>query len=243
MNPITSLVKHFSKQARCKRAEIFRSTFYLSENTRILDLGSENGSNINAVLEGTLVQHENVYIADINLDAVENGRKKYGFIPVVIRESEALPFEDNFFDIVYCSSVIEHVTIPKEKVWSLFSDRKFKIESLARQKEFAKEVKRLGKQYFVQTPYRHFFIESHTWLPFIAWLPRRLLIPLLRVTNLFWVKKTIPDWYLLNKTEMCFLFDDAEIIKEKQFGLIKSIMAVRSLKHTNRVRDIRRQRQ
>jgi len=227
MNPITNLVKYFSKQARDKRAAIFRNLFSLDENTRILDLGSESGANINAVLKGTRVQNKHVYIADIEPEVVAKGSNKYGFIPVAINESEALPFEDNFFDIVYCSSVIEHVTIPKEKIWNSYSGHSFKAESLIRQKEFAEEVKRLGKQYFVQTPYKHFPIESHSWLPFIAWLPRWLLIPILRITNLFWVKKTSPDWHLLNKREMLELFNDAEIIEEKEFGLTKSIMAVK----------------
>lgn len=226
MNPITKLVRKLSKQARIKRAEIFRNTFYLGPETKILDLGSESGSNISALLQGTQIKAENVYIADIEPEAVNTGTRKFGFIPVIIGESEELPFVDKFFDIVFCSSVIEHVTVPKEEVWSLYSGRVFRTKSLARQKEFADEIRRLGKQYFVQTPYKHFPIESHSWLPFVAWLPRRLLVPVLRLTNLFWIKKTSPDWYLLNKSEMRELFGEAEIIEEGKFGLTKSIMAV-----------------
>ena len=144
----------------------------------------------------------------------------------ILNEFESLPFPDGFFDIVYCSSVIEHVTIPKEKVWKIYSGRRFRNESRKRQSEFTEEIKRLGKQYFVQTPYKQLPIESHTWLPFISWLPRRILIPVLHFTNLFWVKKTSPDWYLLGKKEMSELFNEAIIIKEKIFGITKSIMAV-----------------
>jgi SAM-dependent methyltransferase len=227
MNPIAKLVKYFSKHSREKRAAIFRSLFFLDKDTKILDLGSESSSNISAILKGTRIQSQNVYIADIEPEAIKKGSKQFGFTPVIISESEALPFEDDFFDIVYCSSVIEHVTIPKEKVWSFYSGHRFKTESLKRQKEFAKEIKRIGKQYFVQTPYRHFPIESHTWLPFIAWLPRWLLIHILHTVNSFWIKKTSPDWYLLNKKEMLELFNDAEIIEERIFGITKSIMAIR----------------
>ena len=216
--------------SREKRAILFRNIFYFDEHTKILDLGSENGSNINTVLKGTPVHPKNVYIADINPEVVKRGSKKYGYNPVVMTESEILPFEDNFFDIIYCSSVIEHVTIRKERVWRQYSDNRFKVESLSIQKEFVKEIKRLGKHYFVQTPYKYFPIESHTWLPCVAYLPRRLLIPILRFTNLFWIKKTNPDWYLLNKKEMRDLFDDAEIIEEKKIGLTKSIIAVKAHK-------------
>lgn len=200
--------------------------FPIDETTKVIDLGSEVGSNIYAVLQGTKVQPQNVYIADIDAEAVMKGNKKYGFTPVVIDESGTIPFPDKFFDIVYCSSVIEHVTIPKDKVWSLYSDKKFEIKSRKRQKEFAKEIQRLGKQYFVQTPYKFFPIESHTWLPFIAFFPRWLLVPILRFTNLLWVKKTSPDWYLLNKEDMSQLFEEAKIIEEKVFAITKSIMAV-----------------
>jgi len=191
-----------------------------------LDLGSETGSNIKFVLEGTKAQASNIYIADIDSLVVEKGREVFGFTPVVISESEGLPFPDGYFDIVYCSSVIEHVTIPKNSVWTMYSGAEFKSKSLERQANFSKEIRRLGKQYFVQTPYKHFLIESHSWLPFVAWLPRWLLILTLRITNTFWVKKTSPDWYLLDRKEMSALFPEAKIVEEKKWGMTKSIMAI-----------------
>lgn len=230
MNPIATLVMGFSKKARQARAALFRNTFCLDAQTKILDLGSESGSNIHLVLQGTPVRPENTYIADIDPLLIERGKQAFGYTPVLISESGRLPFADHFFDIVYCSSVIEHVTVPKDRVWSLASGRVFKKEALARQKEFAREIQRLGKQYFVQTPYKHFPIESHTWLPFASWLPRRALISTLRVTNSFWVKKTSPDWYLLNKSELSNMFKDAKIVDEKSFGLTKSIMAIKSIR-------------
>jgi len=226
MNPITRIVRNISRRARSRRAEIFRGAFSIDARTRILDLGSENGSNINFVLNGTAFDPQNVYIADIDEAAVKDGATSYGFVPVPISESQRLPFADKFFDIVYCSSVIEHVTVPKDEVWSLYSGRKFRSDSRKRQREFAEEIKRLSKQYFVQCPYRHFPIESHSWLPFLAWMPRRIQIPLLKVTNAFWIKQTSPDWHLLNKRELMGLFDEAELFEEKMFGITKSIMAV-----------------
>lgn len=232
MKLITKLVRNFSKEARKKRAALFRNSFQLDENTKILDLGSETGSAINLILQDTPIKPENVYIADINSDVLEKGKEQYGFVPVLIDESGRLPFDDQFFDIVYCSSVIEHVTVPKKEVWSFYSGEKFKQQALKHQKEFAREIQRLGKQYFVQTPYRYFPVESHSWLPFIGWLPRRLVIPILKFTNLFWLKKTYPDWYLLKKNEMSMLFEDRTIIDEKSFGLTKSIMAIKSEKES-----------
>lgn len=202
----------------------------LDENTRILDLGSEAGHNIRAVLNGTPARPNNVYIADIDERLVMEGAKRYGFVPVVIDESARLPFPNGYFDIVYCSAVIEHVTVEKENIWSIRSGRAFKSRSLKHQQEFAREIQRVGRQYFVQTPYKHFPIESHTWLPFLAWLPRSALIKVIAFTNRCWIRKTIPDWNLLNMEEMSSLFQDARIIREKSLGLTKSIMAVKSLK-------------
>jgi SAM-dependent methyltransferase len=225
---ISRLFKAFSARAREKRAALFRASFVLDEHTRILDLGSESGANIHAVLRGTRVRPQNVYIADIQPKLLEEGTARYGFVPVLVNEAGPLPFPDGFFDIVFCSSVIEHVTLPKKDVWKEYSGRRFRSASRARQKEFAGEIRRLGKQFFVQTPYRHFPIEPHSWLPFVAWLPRWLLIPVLRLSHIVWVTRTHPDWYLMNRRELAELFTDAKIVNEKCGGLIKSIMAIKT---------------
>ena len=229
MNPVRKLSLALSARARERRAATFRQSFSLTPSTRILDLGSETGANIHAVLRGTDVRPENVHVADIDHAAIELGCQRYGFVPVAIDETGRLPFPDGYFDVVYCSSVIEHVTVPKARVWELRSGVQFRREARERQRAFADEVRRLGRQYFVQTPYRHFLIESHSWLPFVAWLPRRALVPLLGLTNRFWVKRTSPDWYLLDRAEMASLFGDARIVSERFFLMTKSLIAVRAI--------------
>lgn len=225
---LVRLFQRISSRARQRRASLFRTVFGLSDGTRILDLGSEWGGNIHAVLDGTPVRPENIFIADINPQALERGRQSFGFVPVLVGQSGKLPFPDGYFDIVYCSSVIEHVTIPKDQVWSLRSGKEFRELSLAHQREFAREIQRVGRQFFVQTPYRWFVLESHSWLPFAAYLPRRLLLPLLKFAARFWPKSTNPDWCLLDRKELKSMFTDAEIREEKWLGLTKSIMAVKT---------------
>jgi SAM-dependent methyltransferase len=222
------MFEEFSSHARSERAALFRQMFGLSERTRVLDLGSESGANIHSVLDGTPVRPENIYIADINPKALERGRERFGFVPVLVDPSGKLPFPDGFFDIVYCSSVIEHVTVPKDEVWKLRSGKQFRERALKHQTEFAREIQRVGRQFFVQTPYRWFVLESHSWLPFVSWLPRRAQLPVLKAARRFWPKTTHPDWYLLNKREFAAMFKDAEIRAEKWLGLTKSIMAVKS---------------
>lgn len=230
MDIVSKIVLNLSKRARTARGEVFLQSFTFGSQTRILDLGCGDGSNIANILKDTLVSPQNVYVADIGAH-VEEVAKRFGFTPVHIPESGQLPFDDQFFDIVFCSSVIEHVTIPKAEEWRMIPGTSFSKQAKSRQAEFASEIRRLAKQYFVQTPNKWFLIESHTWLPFFGWLPRCALIPMLKLSNRIWVKKTSPDWYLLTKGDMQRLFPGAEIRVENVFGLTKSIMSIKSDKH------------
>jgi hypothetical protein len=65
-------------------------------------------------------------------------------------------YEDASFDIVFSNSVIEH------------------IGDASRVARFAREVRRVGRGYWVQTPSWLFPIEAHTGLPFF-WLYHRIL--------------------------------------------------------------------
>ncbi len=78
------------------------------------------------------------------------------------------------FDIVFCSSVIEHVTGPKDQVGNIRSTAgRLRQQASVHQRSFAEEVRRIGRGYFVQTPYKHFPMESHTIAPgFVVLLPR-----------------------------------------------------------------------
>jgi SAM-dependent methyltransferase len=226
MNPIVRCVGRLSRRARARRADVLKRYISLSSETKILDFGSDDGSNVSILIKGTEVRPENVYIADIDEAVVNEGHERFGFAPVHIRESGRLPFPDKFFDLVFCSSVIEHVTGPKVDVWEIRSGRGFRERSTRAQSEAAREILRLGKSCYVQTPFKWFPIESHTWLPFLGWLPRRVLVPLVRFINRTWVKRTQPDWHLLTRREMSSLFPDATIVTETFLGLPKSLVAI-----------------
>jgi hypothetical protein len=221
---ITKIVKKFSSLSRKKRSLIFNKYMKPCASDKILDLGSEDGSHIAQFIPF----RENVYIADIDEELLSQGREKYGFKTVLINESGRLPFDDNFFDIVYCNSVIEHVGIKKSQRWEMMNGKEFAIKSLEGQGKFAEEIKRIGKRYFVQTPNKYFFIESHTWLPFIQFFPRRFQVSFIKWMNKWWIKTTSPDWYLLNKNQLQEFFPETIIIKEKFLFLCKSLIAIKS---------------
>lgn len=116
--------------------------------------------------------------------------------------STGLPFADAEFDLVYCSSVIEHV--PR-----------------ARRASFAAEVRRVGRGWFVQTPALSFPIEPHSLLPGAHWLPPRLRKP-------YWRLGAAGEWEdisLLSRRELEALFGPA--LPERVGPLVKSWVCVR----------------
>jgi len=228
MNPFIRLGWRFSERARNSRAQVFRGSFSIDSTTRILDIGSEDGSNIFNVLAGTRYNPTNVYIADLTESVVKEARQKYGFNAVAIDGEGYLPFDDKSFDIVYCSSVLEHVTVNSRDVWQITDGRRFRSLAFEHQRQFAKEVRRIARQYFIQTPAITFPIESHTWLPFAGYLPREALVPVMRVSNRWWLRISVPDFNLLGESDLRTLFPDAEIVRERAFGLTKSLMAKKS---------------
>jgi hypothetical protein len=128
-------------------------------------------------------------------------------------------FPDNNFQIVHANSVIEHVG-------DWFNMLKF-----------AKEVRRLAPQFFIQTPYFWFPIEPHFMMLFFHWLPRPTRIWLLlhfdlgnhpRSLSVHEAAGKLENYRLLDRQMFTALFPDAQIISEKFLGLTKSLIAVRS---------------
>jgi SAM-dependent methyltransferase len=122
-------------------------------------------------------------------------------------------FRDQQFDIVFSNSVIEHV--------GSFSD----------QMRMAREVARVGKRYFVQTPNRYFPIEPHFLFPCIQFLPyslRAILVyrlklgfgpPCASINDAFAAVRKIR---LLNIGELQRAFVGASICRETFLGMTKS---------------------
>jgi hypothetical protein len=126
---------------------------------------------------------------------------------------------DKKYDVVFSNSVIEHV--------GSWSD----------QTDFAREVRRVGKKLWVQTPARECPFEPHYLAPFMHWLPKQLQKKLIRWCSVYGllqhpspaeVEQMVDSIRLLTKMEMQTLFPDCEVLEEKLlFFIPKSYIAVR----------------
>lgn len=124
-------------------------------------------------------------------------------------------FKDKEFDIVFSNSVIEH------------------LFTFNNQKKMADEVRRVGKNYFIQTPNYYFPVEPHWLFPFFQFLPFKLKVFLSTYVSLGHYKKTLDkekavervnEVRLLTEKEMKELFPEGKVYKEKVFGFTKSLI-------------------
>jgi hypothetical protein len=215
-----------SAACRARRARLFVERLQPTADDRILDLGGGRGGHIAEVVP----HRRNVTIADLDADALRAAAQTYGFGTLHLDGSAIFPVADGAYDVVFCSSVIEHVTGPKEIVYNLEDAGEFAVSAKASQANFAAELRRIAKRYYVQTPYKYFPIEQHSFLPFfVVLLPRRWQVRLMRFLYAHrWLKPVYPDFRLLTIREMRALFPDAEIVLERYCGLVKSIVAIKA---------------
>lgn len=142
-HPFARFASPLAARARGRRHKRFFALTGLAPSARILDLGCGR--------LGLRALEPALDITGVDIDE-QPGYPE----PFVCADATAgLPFSDGQFDLVYCSSVIEHVA-PADRA------------------RFAAELRRVGRGWFVQTPARSFPIEPHALLPFVHWLPRPL---------------------------------------------------------------------
>jgi SAM-dependent methyltransferase len=185
--PLARLAGPIAARARRRRHEAFFPA--LAPAARVLDLGC--GALGLRALEPSL----DITGVDISPQPAYPG-------PFVQADAASgLPFADGEFDLVYCSSVIEHVPP-------------------ARRGAFAAELRRVGRGWMVQTPARSFPIEPHSLLPGAHWLPVGL-------RRRYWRLGAAGSWEeieLLSRAELEALFGPAR--PERALGLVKSWVCV-----------------
>ena len=112
------------------RFNLYQSRFFefnIKSNSKVLDIGS-----------GHMPFPYATHLADFSIDDNNYGRAGVQFknikgLPVFSCNVEKMPFEDNEFDFVYCSHVLEHVDNPEKACC---------------------ELSRVGKRGYIETPNR-----------------------------------------------------------------------------------------
>lgn len=124
-------------------------------------------------------------------------------------------FGDKSFDVVFSNSVIGHVG-----GWE-------------QQQKMAREVRRVGRRYFLQTPNQGFPVDWRTLMPFFHWLSP--------AAQAWWFQKIPVGRYRraktreeaihlatrvrnLNRSEMLTMFPDATLVPERVGGFTKSFI-------------------
>lgn len=194
----------FSSYTRRKRMKKLCDTLRLHKGATVLDLGGQ------PAIWDSVSEPLNILI--LNLPGIaQTAHPTHHNIQFMEGDAcEVVGITENSFDIVFSNSVIEHV-----------GNADFRAR-------FAKEVRRLGKTYWVQTPSRYFPIEPHNGMPFWWFWPERL-----RTRQIQKWKQTLPDWTemvegtdIVSREEMRRLFPEADIHVERFLGIPKSYIAI-----------------
>ena len=192
---------------RGRRFRHLAAAFGLAEDSTVLDIGGAAYYwNFFAVVPRVVI---------VNLQKPEAADRRFQW---VVADARRLPFRDRAFDLAFANSVVEHIPGQENRA------------------AFARETERVGRGYYVQTPYRWFPVEPHLYTPLIHYLPKSRQRPLLRNFTVWGILQRptaegcddfLRDIDLLTTRQLRALFPHASIWKERVFGLLKSIAAVR----------------
>jgi Methyltransferase domain len=173
---------------------------------RVIDLGgtTEIWDFLETPLDITIVN-----LPGVDIRADSGSRHKFHF---VTGDATKLEYPDNHFDLVFSNSVIEHVG------------------GEAKERDFAREVRRLAPSYYVQTPSIWFPLEPHTGIPFWWAIPRAI-----RSRMIARWKRELPAWTamiegttVITRKKLRSYFPDGTLITERLAGIPKSYTVYRS---------------
>ena len=188
-------LKKWSRKSREQKFEFFSSVFQPRPEDRVLDVGVSGKFFAHYTFEDFYPFRDRITAGSIRLDDIETARRAYPLPSYAVFDGCSLPFPDKSFDIVFPNAVIEHI----------IGD--------GRQAQFAHELTRVGRSWFVTTPNYWFPLEPHYHLPFIQFLPRALQ---LRYNQLFGTsipKGELQDLALVSARDLQRLFPTSVIAR------------------------------
>jgi len=186
-------LKEMSRRSRAKKFELFKSLFRPRPEDRALDVGASGEVFLLYTFEDVYPYPHRITGGGHDLGEVLSARRCYPRPCYAVFDGCRLPFPDKSFDLVFSNAVIEHVP--------------------GRQKQFADEVMRVGKSWFVTTPNYWYPFETHYHLPFIQFLPRWLQREYNRLLGTHIPKGQVQDLALLSAGQLQRLFPTSRVAR------------------------------
>lgn len=198
-----------SNRLRARRFEFFESLIGdLPRPLSILDIGGTGRFWENRGWAG----RDDIQITTANL--TPEPRKHPNIHPIVGDATNLHQIADQSFDIAFSNSVIEHL---------------FTAEAQA---SMAREVVRVARAYWVQTPNFWFPLEPHFQMVGWQWMPESVRVALIRRRRCGWrgpcpgleqARATVREVQLMTREDLARIFPrEATLRPERFFGLVKS---------------------
>jgi len=178
-----------SQSRRRERRERFYELFDVQPGWKILDVGC--GENFRSPWFDPTFD-----VTGLDYRPIEREHRAYE--KFVCCDATNIPFPDQHFDLVFSNSLIEH------------------LPTRDAQRQFAAEVMRVGKRFWIQTPNINFPVDPHYIVPFFQHLPPK-------TRSFFNFDGTVLE---LNGKQLGSLFPSARILDFPFAGISQSIVAV-----------------
>lgn len=205
--------KFFFSNLLKARKKIFDSVVkHIKKEDTILDIGTTP----------VKLKHENFFLnhyefkekitclSNQNLDKL---KEVYPNLQTIMGDGRDTKLPNNYFDVSISNATLEHVG------------------SFTQQKNFVDEMCRISKKKAViVTPNRYYPLDTHTMLPFLHWLPKKVHRKILKILNyeFLHLEKNLNLLSISDLIKICNLLNinSYEIHKIKYYGFTSNIILV-----------------
>ncbi len=189
------VLKNLSHKSRTKKFDLLKQVFHARPTDLVLDVGVSGEVFLQYSLEDVYPHPERIVAGGYMPSEIFAARQHYPQARYALFDGCSLPFPDQSFDLVFSNAVIEHIL------------------GAGRQEQFAKEMMRVGKSWFITTPNFWYPFEAHHHLPLFQFLPRPAQMVYNRMLGTHIPKGTVQELGLLSARQMQRLFPTGEIAK------------------------------